>query len=140
MSSIIAPLHTAPLGVATLRFFRPPSAMPDVPWHAYDDLLRCIDLPRAAHRQFHQMLTSGPFKGDVRTVATSDGIVTIAPHFIAQGLIGAAIEAWGARPELEMEYTKALVAAMKQLTGDLPPFASFEFVLAAARNASGAAS
>jgi hypothetical protein len=140
MSAIVVPIHTAPLGAATLRFFKSPSTVPDLPWHVYDDLLRCTDLPRAARRQFLQMLTSGPFKGDVRTVASSDGIVTIAPHFVAQGLIGAAIEAWGARPELEMEYAKAAVAAMKQLTGDLPPFASYEFVLAAMKNAAGAQS
>ena len=38
MSVILAPIHTAALGNATLRFFRSPLAGPDLPWHVHDDL------------------------------------------------------------------------------------------------------
>jgi hypothetical protein len=133
MSNIVAPIHTAPLGKATLRFFRSPLAGPDLPWHVHDDLAACLGLPRDARRQFRQRLISGPFKADVRVVATPDGIATIAPHFAAQGLIGAAIEAGLASAAFEDRYTAAAIAAFKAMTGDLPPMAALEMAIAAAK-------
>ena len=79
------------------------------------------------------MLIGGPFKGDVRTVATASGIATIAPHFAAQGLIGAAIEAGMASTAFEDQYTAAAIAAFKFMTGDLPPMAALELAIAAAK-------
>jgi hypothetical protein len=70
------------------------------------------------------MLMNGPFKGDVRTVATAGGIVTIAPHVCAQGLIGAAVQAGIVGPDF--------------MTGDLPPVAAVEMAIAAARQSLGA--
>jgi excisionase family DNA binding protein len=75
----------------------------------------------------------GPFKGDVRTVATASGIVTIAPHFAAQGLIGAAIEAGMASIAFDDQYSAAAIAAFKVITGDLPPMAAVELVIAATK-------
>ena len=72
MSVILAPIHTAALGNSTLRFFRSPLAGPDLPWHVHDDLAACLGLPRDARRQFRQKLIGGPFKGDIRVVATAE--------------------------------------------------------------------
>jgi hypothetical protein len=77
------------------------------------------------------MLTNGPFKADVRTVATASGIVTIAPHSAAQGLIGAAVQVGMASPTLE--YVDAAIAAFKVITGDLPPMAALELAIAATK-------
>ena len=79
------------------------------------------------------MLIGGPFKGDVRTVATASGIITIAPHFAAQGLIGAAVEAGLASASFEDRYTAAAIAAFKVMTGDLPPLAAVEMAIAATK-------
>jgi hypothetical protein len=131
MSNIVPAVHTAPIGNATVRFFKSPFSGPDLPWHAADDLAACLGLPRAGRRQFRRMLMSGPFKGDVRVVATADGIVTIAPHSTAQGLIGAAIDAGIARPAFLDEYIDAAIVAWKAITGDLPPLAAVELAIAA---------
>ena len=127
------PIHTAALGKSTLRFFKSPLARPDLPWHVHDDLAACLGLPRDVRRQFHRMLTNGPFKADIRVVATPDGIVTIAPHFAAQGLIGAAVEAGLASASFEDRYSAAAIAAFKMMTGDLPPLAAVEMAIAAAK-------
>ena len=133
MSVILAPIHTAALGNSTLRFFRSPLAGPDLPWHVHDDLAACLGLPRDARRQFRQKLIGGPFKGDIRVVAAADGIVTIAPHFVAQGLIGASMQIGLASPALEDRYSAAAIAAFKMMTGDLPPLAAVEMAIAAAK-------
>lgn len=134
MTKVVAPIHAANIGKGELRFFRSPSTAPDLPWHAFEDLAKCLGLPRSLRREFHRKLVSGPFKDDARTIATTTGIVTIAPHFCAQGLIQAAVHFGAAEASIEMEYVRAGVAAMNVLTGDLPPQASFEYVIAAARN------
>jgi hypothetical protein len=83
------------------------------------------------------MLIGGPFKAHVRAVATADGIVTIAPHFAAQGLIGAAVEAGMASAAFEDRYTAAAIAAFKVMTGDLPPMAALELAIAATKTSLG---
>lgn len=117
-----------------LRFFKAPLPGPHLVWHAAEDLHACLDLPRSLRREFRQKLRSSEWSADVRTVATADGIVTIAPHFMAQGLIGAMIEVGRARPESEMAYARQAAAAFNALSGDLPPLASFDLMIAAYRN------
>jgi len=60
--------------------------LPDFPWHEVDDLHRCLGLTRAERKHFLHLQAH---KEALRIVATADGIVTIAPHFIAQGTIDA---------------------------------------------------
>jgi hypothetical protein len=134
MSNVVTPIHTAPLGKSTVRFFRSPLASPDLPWHVPDDLAACMGLPRAARREFRHMLMSGPFKADVRVVATTGGIVTIAPHSQAQGLIGGAIDAgMHGGPAFLEAYIAAAIVAWKALTADLPPLAAVELAIAATK-------
>lgn len=45
---MIQPIHTATIGEHQLRFFRRPinDGKPDLPWHAVEDLHRCLGLNR----------------------------------------------------------------------------------------------
>ncbi len=72
--------------------------------------------------------------GDFKTVATFDGPVVIGSHPMAQGLIGAAIEAHGTDPKFEMAYARAAASAMEAMLGDLGPEERFRLLLDAARN------
>ena len=87
-------------------------------------------------------MTQETWGQELRTVATADGLATIAPHFGAQGLLGAAakLRTAGANVPsetiLEAEYAHAGGEALKKLTGDLPPLASVAFALEALRNTS----
>ena len=114
MSNIVAtPIHVASIGSSTLQFFKSPSAAPDIPWHAHDDLVSCLGLAARSRRPFHhERLMAGPFKDDVRVVATPNGIATIAPHFAAQSLIEAMIEAGMASTAFEDAYIAAALAAL----------------------------
>ena len=137
--TIHTPVHVGVVAGKPLRFFRSPKPGPQMPWHAHDDLLSCLDLPDDLKLDFRRRLV-GPWKADVRTVAVAEGVVTIAPHFIAQGLIGAAIEIGPVKSakQVERDYhregTIALELLAKAATGDLGPIAQFEYAMAAAKN------
>lgn len=106
MSALLAPAFTGALNDKSLRFFKAPLPGPHLPWHAAEDLHACLGLPRDLRRHFQQRLKSSEWKDDVRTVATAEGIVTIAPHFVAQGLIGAMIDVGRADAKTEISYAK----------------------------------
>jgi len=136
MSAVVTPLHVGRAGGVPVRFFKGPSGQPELPWHAVDDLYRALGLPQAK-RRFLLQVTQAQWSEDLRTVATAEGLVTIAPHYVAQGMIDAAVEAMGAPAEVEREYVRAGKEALEKLVGDLPPLASFEFVMRAFRNTHG---
>jgi hypothetical protein len=94
MTQPLKPLHVATIRGQQLRFFRTPNndGRPDMPWHCCDDLYRCMGLPRDLRRHFQRSMSNGRFRRDFKSVATVDGVLTIAPHYTAQGLIGAAEE------------------------------------------------
>jgi hypothetical protein len=74
---VFEPLHTAIVGGHELRFFKIALAgsLPDIPWHAVDDLHRCLGLNRETRRVCLRKLKADWGK-DVRTVATPDGVVS----------------------------------------------------------------
>src|SRR4051794_10610767 len=109
MSKIVSPIYTGALNGQPLRFFKSPLPSPHFPWHASDDLHRCMRLPREVRRRFREQLKSSEWGKDVRTVATADGIITIAPHWMAQGFIGSMIENGYALSTLEMAYAEESV-------------------------------
>ena len=111
---MIEPLHTTRVGSHELRFFRTPLAdgRPDLPWHAVDDLQRCLGLNREARKFFLKQLRQW---GEIRTVATANGVVTLAPHYMAQGLIDATVETGRAPESFRAEYDRAGAAALKKL-------------------------
>jgi len=133
-----APIHTDRLNGQPVRFFKGPTGGPELPWHAVEDLYRALGLPCAVRRQLLRM-TQEIWGQELRTVATPDGLVTIAPHYVAQDLLGAATELMGACAKartdlLEREYAHAGGKALKKLAGDLPPLASVAVALQALRS------
>jgi hypothetical protein len=113
---MIAPLHVANVGGHPLRFFRTPltDGRPDLPWHCIDDLQHCLGLNRQGRKVFPRMLRSSEWRAIPRTVATADGVVTIAPHFIAQGMIDAMVENGRTPASVRHDYDRAGADAMKK--------------------------
>src|SRR5262245_55631966 len=91
---MIEPLHIGIVGGHPLRLFRSPlnDGRPDFPWHAVDDLHQCLGLNRDARRFFLRKLKGVEWGKNVRTIATADGVVTVAPNYIAQGTVDAMVE------------------------------------------------
>jgi hypothetical protein len=89
---MIEPLYVATVGGHPLRFFASPidDGRPDFAWHAVDDLHTCIGLNRHQRAVFLRKLQGAPrdvlAQGALRTVATADGVLTIAPNFVADAL------------------------------------------------------
>jgi hypothetical protein len=139
MTALTASIHTGRLNGQPVRFFKGPSGGPELPWHAVEDIYRALGLPRAVRTQLLRM-TQETWGQDLRTVATPEGLVTIAPHCVAQGLLGAATKLMGLRAkvgaDLLSEYAQAGGEVLKKLTGDLRPLASVAFALEAQRNTS----
>ncbi len=138
MSALVSPTATPDVAGVPVRFFKSPEAGPHLPWHAVDDLYRAMRFPRDLRRRMLQN-AQGFAGGDFKTVATVDGPVVIGSHPMAQGLIGAAIEANGTDPGFEMLYAKAAASAMQAQVGDLGPEARLRLLLDAARNTLGLA-
>lgn len=118
MTALTPILHEAIVAGVRVRFFRPPTSSPDFPWHVADDLFAALRFPRPVRRHFQQQLRAA-HAGCIRTVATSEGIVTLSPHFMAQGAIGAGEEIGYAPYEAEIDYAHAAVAAMAAHTDEL---------------------
>lgn len=118
MTALTPILHEAIVAGVRVRFFRPPTSSPDFPWHVADDLFAALRFPRPVRRHFQQQLRA-QHAGRIRTVATSEGIVTLAPHFMAQGAIGAGEEIGCAPYEAEIDYARAGAKALSILTASL---------------------
>lgn len=134
------PIHTATIGGKPFRFFRGPGAAPDMPWHAHDDLLAALALPRSLRRELRAKMLKN-FGPQCRTVEVDGEPTLIAPHYVAQGLISAAKE--GGKgittmpDQVDREYVTGGMAAMKVLTAGLGQVEGFEFVMSAFRNQGG---
>jgi hypothetical protein len=118
---LTAPLHVAIIRGHQLRFYRTPNddSRPDLPWHCIDDLYRCMGMSRGVRKHFQRQMKRGPFASDFRTVATSDGIIMIAPHYVAQGITAAWRETDCA--DIENEYAREGAHACKKLYAGLSP-------------------
>lgn len=118
MRPLLKPLHVATVAGERVRFFNPPTGAPDFPWHVADDLFVALRFPRAVRRHLQQSLRA-EHASSIRTVATSEGIVTLAPHFMAQGVIGAGEEIGCAPYEAEIDYARAGAKALGVLTASM---------------------
>jgi hypothetical protein len=118
---MMEPLHiaTLPSRGHRLRFFRSPldDGRPDFPWHAVNDLHRCLGLNGTARKYFLNAMQKK--KWPMRTVATSEGLVTIAPHFVAHGTVDALISERRAPAAARNDYDLAGTEACKKLTAHL---------------------
>lgn len=139
MTALSEPVHVGTVNGKRLRFFRGPSPEPRMPFHAHADLLECLELPPEVKTVLTRKLINH-WKDDIKSVATTEGIVTIAPHYVAQGLISSAmmLES-GTSNEVvkngyEKEGAKALGVLANKATGDLGVEARLRFSLAAVEN------
>lgn len=118
MTGLVSPLSTAAVGLANLRYFRPPVPGVRTVWHSFQDMQACLALPRELRRQFIAKLRK-EWSKDTRAVMTTSGPTTIAPHFMAQGLIHSMIEMGQVTPEIESAYCHGVVAATKIYHGEM---------------------
>ena len=118
-----APIHAAIINGMTVRFFRGPADGPDMPWHAHEELLAALALPRDLRRSLKTARLRS-WKDVCHTVEADGEPVLIAPHFVAQGLICMAKEVGkGITTTLEVvdrDYACAGVAALNALTAHIP--------------------
>ena len=137
------PIHIATINGVTVRFFGGPSSSPDMPWHAHEELLAALALPRDLRRALKAALLRS-WREACHTVEVDGEPVLIAPHYVAQGLIGMAQEVGKGvttTPDLvDHEYARAGVGAMNALTAHLPDTQDrFACAMQAFRNQGGAA-
>ncbi len=134
---LTTPIHTAAVGLGNLRFFKSPLEGPRMPWFAVPDLFTCLSMDRGLRRVFHASIRR-EHRDDIRMVWTETGETMIAPHFMAQGLIGALIEVAGAPASLEASYAMGGAGAMTALVAHLPNAADrVNYSIAAYRNENG---
>ena len=119
MACLIMPIKIGSLNGHPLRFFRAPLTGTHLPWHASDDLQACLALPEDVRAGLKCDLMAD-WGRHVRTVATAEGIVTIAPHWMAAGLVNAVAVRPGDDLDLTVAYQQALFSAWAELTGDMP--------------------
>src|SRR5215470_4825469 len=81
-TALIQPLHVVTIRGKLLQFYKTPNkdARPDLAWHSFDDLQQVCGLTCEQRRFMAKHFANGPFKADFRTIATTDGLVTIAPQ------------------------------------------------------------
>ncbi|MCJ2057653.1 hypothetical protein MKL09_13935 [Methylobacterium sp. J-048] len=137
MTTLAAPIYTGTLNGKPLRFFRAPYAEPHLPWHVADDLHSWLGMPPELRQHYRRMHRSSDWSRDVRTLATNDGIITIAPHWMAQVLIASVIEFGRTTLATEIAYTEASGDALSALAGNLPPEAFIQFTTSAFSNTHG---
>jgi hypothetical protein len=131
MVSMKEPIHIAKISGQAVRFFAPPDVgKPDFPWVAEDDIYRAAGFSPEERQSLARIMSNAPDGNPMRTIATSGGIVKIAPHHAAQGFLAAIAESgWS---DLRAEYTNAAVAAFKQFARDWPWQVRLQWMLAAA--------
>ncbi|WP_331299202.1 hypothetical protein [Methylobacterium oryzae] len=135
MSGLVSPIYIGTLNAKPLRFFKSPTDEPQLVWHAWDDLVACASLPRALNEKFQRSLRRD-YPEAIRTVATAEGIVTIAPHWMAQDFINSMIETKRMPASADLAYTMQSVGAWNALTGNLPDRRGMELFFAAFQNTS----
>jgi hypothetical protein len=113
MTTLVDVLHIATLNGSLVRLFPPPGDQPDMPWHSIDDLAQCCGLSEKESEFLARKVLR--HRQTLETVATPFGLVRIAPHFMAQGLIGAMILRGDAPKHLEHDYNHAVAAALMKL-------------------------
>lgn len=83
------PLLTREIDGLPLRVFSSPRFVrygrPDLPWHSADDLRKVLRLGDELSTLFRNKMKSD--WDEIVTVGTEAGITTIAPHFMAEGML-----------------------------------------------------
>jgi hypothetical protein len=106
----------------------------DLPWHSADDLRAILDLAPGIDAMLRRDL-----RADWRepvTVATRDGLTTIAPHFMAEGLLAAVAES-GVLGDGRMlkrvvgHYRRSTTEATKLMVAHMSPIERMVFTMTA---------
>ncbi len=130
MGGVVTPIHVAAIGLGNMRFYAPPSGGQEFPWVALEDAMHCFSLPSGMRRQAKQDMQR-EWKGQAKTIATNDGLVTTVPHFMASGMVQAMAECGRCGGDLPLKYVMAVTAAMTKLTAGLKPEKVSEYLGAA---------
>ncbi len=134
----VEPIHVEAIGLANVRFFRSPLDGPRQPWHAIDDIYAAMVLPRELRRVLKsKMLKHRKWKKSILEVKTDGGELLIAPHWMAQGLIGMGVDCTGLSPDFEHRYVTGMMKAMEVITEGMTPIDSVNYGIAAFRNENG---
>lgn len=122
-------IYTGKVNGKPVRFFATPlsDGRPDFPWHSTDDLMSACNLDGAARKHFLRM-AQRDHADTVRTIATPDGLVTVAPHYQAQGLVDAMVEVKRVKKGARNDYDTAIIKAGEAMC---PLGMSFEYMIAA---------
>lgn len=135
---MVEPIHIEAIGLANVRFFRSPLDGPRQPWHAIDDIYAAMALSREQRRALKsKLLKHRKWKRSLITVRTKGGELMIAPHWMAQGIIGSAVDFGGLSPDFEHFYVTGMMKAMEVITAGMTPIDSVNYGLAAFRNENG---
>ncbi|RWL23435.1 MAG: hypothetical protein EOR63_32110 [Mesorhizobium sp.] len=138
---LVAPILDGDLLGSRLRYFASPLyqsfRQADMPWHSVDDLWPILLEADGTEEAFR--IAKGRLRSDwrePRTLATPDGILTIAPHFMAEGIIAAALASAEADrrdrvTKIRGSYRRQCTEALKAMTAHLPPMGRLVFALAA---------
>jgi hypothetical protein len=118
ITPITTPIHIATVNGKSLRFFKSPVKDPDMPWFAVDDLPKCFELSRLAGMVLEIIKREPKWADVVRRISTADGVVTIAPHYMAQGFFGAAEQQGELSKSVLKTYLEAGVPATQKLLRD----------------------
>jgi hypothetical protein len=84
------PIYTGNFGQHRLRFFAPPNGELELPWVAEDDLIDALKLRPDQVALIRKAMADLAPQGSSKTVVTSDEVVVVVPHAVADSWIGAA--------------------------------------------------
>lgn len=135
MPNVSSPIHSADIFGQELRYFASPiyleQQQPDMPWHVFDDLMRILGLDKdAATFMMRKLRGDWP---EPRTIATSEGLLTITPHFMADGMLAAIGRSRKFRPEnflkIRGAYRSNLTASVHKMLPHYGPVERMYFVL-----------
>ena len=133
---IVKPIHTGTINGHPVRFFKTPmnDGRPDFAWHSTDDLMKAANLTPEMQEYFLRSMKAD-HSGLYQTVATPDGLVTVAPHCAAQGFTQAMVAIGKVPASFPDEYHTAAFEA-----DDALPFKGFDDIIGAFHRHSGAVS
>jgi len=130
------PVHIGRINGKPLRFFEGQNARGEFPWHAVDDLYRCLGLNHH-DRQHYLSLLQKNWGSEIRTIETISGPVVVAPHFMAQGFVDAIVESRGAPADSYSQYIQEGMAALNVIVGDRSKAQQWEFLKEASKISAG---